>query len=82
MTGQGLSGLIAFIGLACLLSEDRPSLRRRFPWRVVAGALALQAVLALVLLNWPPAKAAFLLINDAVLALQAATGAGTAVVFG
>lgn len=78
MTGQGILGLAAFTGLAWAFSENRA----RFPWRVVLGGLALQAVIALVLLNWPPAQALFFAANQVVLALQSATHAGTSLVFG
>jgi CNT family concentrative nucleoside transporter len=48
----------------------------------VAGGVALQIVLALLLLFVPPARAAILLINRGADALQAATDTGTAFVFG
>jgi CNT family concentrative nucleoside transporter len=48
---------------------------------VVVGVL-LQAALAVLLLKFPPAAKAFLLLNDAVQALQHATDAGTGLVFG
>ncbi len=74
----GLLGLAALLGLAFALSEDR----RGIPWRTVAGGVALQIVLAVLLLFVPGARAAFLLLNEAVEALQAATDTGTAFVFG
>ncbi|MCF7990380.1 MAG: nucleoside:proton symporter [Thiohalocapsa sp.] len=75
---QGLSGIFAILVLAWLLSEDR----RRVPVRLVVVGLALQLLLALLLLKLPPAQALFVAINDAVLALQRATEAGTSFVFG
>jgi CNT family concentrative nucleoside transporter len=48
----------------------------------VAGGVALQIALALLLLFVPPARAAILLINRGADALQAATDLGTAFVFG
>jgi concentrative nucleoside transporter, CNT family len=69
---------LALLGLAYAISEDR----RRIPWRTVAGGVALQIVLAVLLLFVPAARAAFLLLNRGVEALQAATDAGTAFVFG
>jgi CNT family concentrative nucleoside transporter len=84
MTGQlgnilhGGLGLALLVGLAWLLSEDRGSVRPRL---VLAG-LAIQLLLALVLLKLPPAKQLFLALNDLVLALQEATRAGTGFVFG
>ncbi len=84
MTGQlgnilhGGLGLASLVGLAWLLSENRHSVRPRL---VLAG-LAIQLLLALMLLKLPPAKQLFLALNDLVLALQAATRAGTGFVFG
>jgi CNT family concentrative nucleoside transporter len=75
---QGLAGIAGLLVLAWLLSEDR----RRVPWRLLAGALALQCVLTLVLLRLPGARDAFLLLNGAMLGLEQATQAGTAFVFG
>jgi CNT family concentrative nucleoside transporter len=48
----------------------------------VAGGIALQILLAVLLLFVPPARAAFLLLNRGVEALQMATDTGTAFVFG
>lgn len=53
-----------------------------FPWRVVAGGLALQATLALLLLRVPLAQQALLGLNGVVGALTRATRAGTSFVFG
>jgi concentrative nucleoside transporter, CNT family len=78
MPMQGLLGIAALLGLAWALSEDR----FRVPWRVVAAGVLLQFVLALLFLHFPPAKSGFLLLNDAVEALQKATNAGTGFVFG
>jgi CNT family concentrative nucleoside transporter len=69
---------LVLLGLAFAISEDR----RRIPWRTVAGGIALQIVLAVLLLFVPAARTAFLLLNRAVEALQAATDTGTAFVFG
>jgi len=75
---QGLLGLVVFVGLAWLASEDR----RRFPWRPAAAGVALQAVLAVLLLKLPPSRIVFEAVNQGVLALQSATKAGTGFVFG
>ncbi|WP_036296069.1 NupC/NupG family nucleoside CNT transporter [Methylosinus sp. PW1] len=69
---------LCFLLIACAVSEDR----RRIPWRVVFGGLALQFAAALVLVHFPPAKQAVLLANDAAEALQKATEAGSGFVFG
>lgn len=78
MGWQSLFGVVALTALAWLLGEKR----RMPPWRVIAAGLALQFTLALVLLFLPPVKAMFLVLNRAVAALQEATMAGTAFVFG
>ena len=75
---RGLLGIAAILSFAWAISEDR----FRVPWRVVAVGVLLQFVLALLFLKFPPAKAAFLLLNRAVDALQKATDAGTGFVFG
>ena len=75
---RGLVGVAALLALAWALSEDR----RRIPWRTVAAGIALQWALALLLLFLPPASALILLLNDGATALQNATQAGTAFLFG
>src|SRR5882724_11868145 len=75
---RGLLGIAALLLLAWLLSEDR----FRVPVRVVVAGVLLQFALALLFLKFPPAKSAFLLLNEAVEALQKATNAGTGFVFG
>jgi CNT family concentrative nucleoside transporter len=71
-------GLLILPGIAWLLSEDRSAVRPRM---VIIG-IALQLVLALLLLKLPLFQAFFLLLNQAALALGQATRAGTAFVFG
>jgi len=71
-------GLVAMVGLAWTLSLDR----RRFPTRLVVSGVALQLVLALLLLKTGPGRALFLGVNDVVVQLVTYTGAGTAFVFG
>ena len=51
----GLLGIAVLLALAWALSENR----RRFPWRVVAGGIGLQALIGLVLLKFDPAVSAF-----------------------
>ena len=75
---QPIIGLAAFIALAWCLSEDR----RGFSWRLVAAGLAVQVLVALVLIRLPGSQIVFVWINDGVLALQRATEAGTSLVFG
>jgi CNT family concentrative nucleoside transporter len=71
-------GFVCILFLAWLLSEARS----RIPWRIVLSGVALQFVLALLLLKLAWVKEGFLLLNDAMLALERATRAGTSFVFG
>ncbi len=75
---QGFIGIAGLLLLAYLGSEDR----RAIPWRTVAGGLALQWGLALILLHSPPARGGILALNHMMEALQTATDAGTHFVFG
>jgi CNT family concentrative nucleoside transporter len=75
---QAIAGIAGLLTLAWLASEKRSAV----PWRAVWGGLLLQLALALLLLKVPLAKDAFLALNDALLALEKATQAGTAFVFG
>jgi CNT family concentrative nucleoside transporter len=75
---QGIFGYLVFLALAWAISENR----RAVPWRTVAGGVLLQVVLAVVILRLPGARALFVAMNDALLALEAATRAGTSMVFG
>lgn len=75
---QALAGIAGLLAIAWLASENR----RAVPWRAVGSGLALQVLLALVLIRLPIAKDAFLALNDGMVALEKATQAGTALVFG
>ncbi len=75
---QAILGICFLMGLAWLLSEARGAVR----WRPVAIGLALQFVLALVLLGVPAVSEALLLLNNVVYAVESATAAGAGFVFG
>ena len=75
---QALFGIFVIFALAWLLSENRRAARPS----AALIAIGLQIALAGLLLYVPWVKAALLLVNDAILALQAATEAGTSLVFG
>src|SRR5215207_66750 len=75
---QSLTGVVALIGFAWLLSEDW----RNVAWRTVALGLALTFLLSLLLLKVPHVRTAFAAVNGAVDAIAAATRAGTSFVFG
>lgn len=75
---QSAFGLLAFVGLAWLLSEDRTL----FDWKTVAAGLTIQLLVALLFLRVPVAQEAMLALNGLVDALMTATRAGTSFVFG
>jgi CNT family concentrative nucleoside transporter len=75
---QSILGIVALIGFAFAISENRAAV----PWRKVGAGLALTAVLAVALLKVPPVRAVFAAVNSGVDAIAAATRAGTAFVFG
>ncbi|MBK8762599.1 MAG: nucleoside:proton symporter [Sulfuritalea sp.] len=75
---QGIFGYAVFLALAWTISENR----RAVPWRTVAGGVLLQVALAVLILKLPGAQAVFAAMNDALLALDKATRAGTGMVFG
>jgi CNT family concentrative nucleoside transporter len=73
-----LAGSGALLALCWLLSENR----RAIAWKTVASGLVLALVLAIALLKLPPLQAALALLNSGATALESATRAGTAFVFG
>jgi len=75
---QGAIGFVALLALAWLLGENR----RAVPWRIVVSGVVLEFALAAVLLKAPAVKQIFLVLNEMLLALERATQAGTAFVFG
>ena len=76
---QGLIGIAVLMLLAWALSEDRAA---RPSWRWMAGALALQAGTALVVVRVPLIWAAIGLANHAVSAVERASKAGSSYMFG
>jgi len=75
---QGIAGIFTLLGIAWLLSENR----RIIHWRMILAGLALQVVIALVMLKVPLFRQFFLVLNGIVIAFQDATQAGTSFVFG
>ncbi|MEM7397856.1 MAG: nucleoside transporter C-terminal domain-containing protein [Pseudomonadota bacterium] len=75
---QSALGLFVLLGFAWVISENRHAISTR----VVASAMALQVVLAVLLLQVPPVTIALSWLNKAVEALRQATLAGTSFVFG
>ena len=78
LTLQSLMGLLAFMLIAWLLSENRRAGRPR----LILSGLGLQILLALILFRIPAFADFFLFLNKAVEALEAGTRAGTTFVFG
>ena len=79
---QSLAGLVAIPLLAWILSENRRLASGRAALQIVIGGILLQIVIAALMLNVPPVRAAFDWPGRAVEALQAATGEGMRLVFG
>ncbi len=77
-TARALLGVVAFLGLGWLLSENK----RAPPWRAVLVALSCQVGLALLLTKVPAVTAAFAAATHAVDALQAASRTGSSFMFG
>jgi len=78
MNAQSAVGLLAFTAFAWIISENR----RGASIRVALAGLALQLGLAGLLLFLPGSHTIFEAINSGVLALSAATKAGTSFVYG
>ena len=75
---QGLIGIFALLAIAWLLSERRRDVR----YGQAATGLAAQVALAFLLLNVPIVRDALLYLNHIVYAMEAATSAGTKMMFG
>lgn len=77
MVAQSIIGLAAFILIAIALSENR----KKISYQFIGIALAIQLVIGFVFLKSQVIRQAFLFLNKAVLAVETATGDGTAVLF-
>ena len=77
-TLQGIAGLIVFVGLAWVISENRG----RVKIKTIAIGLGMQWVIALLFLKVPLLSEGFAMLNQVVMALEQATRAGTSMVFG
>jgi CNT family concentrative nucleoside transporter len=75
---QSLVGLAFILAICWVLSENR----RAFPWRLVLGALAVQAILVLALFGLPALRSVLSGVGAVVDGLGNSTQAGVAFVFG
>ena len=75
---QSAFGFCCILLIAWAVGENR----RHVAWRIVISGIVLQAVLGVVLLKVPATQQLFLLLNEGLQALERATQAGTAFVFG
>ncbi|MGH7572238.1 MAG: NupC/NupG family nucleoside CNT transporter [Gemmatimonadota bacterium] len=71
-------GLAVMVLIAWIFSVDR----RAFPWRIVWWGVALQFVFALLILQTPPGRQFFALMNDVVIRLLQYTQEGAKFIFG
>lgn len=78
MWSQSLIGFVGLFLLTWLFSENRRAVR----YRPALVALALQFLIAVLLLEIPLFRHFFLVLNELVTSLEAATRAGTSFVFG
>ena len=70
-------GLVCCIAVAWFISE-----KRHLSWRLILGGLLFQGILAALVFQWPWLAEKAAALNGVVTALQAATDAGSALVFG
>lgn len=75
---HGMLGLIAFCAIAWMASDNRKAVNLKL---AITG-IAMQLIVALILLKLPWVGHLFSWLNDAVVTLQDATEAGTSMVFG
>lgn len=78
MNPTGLLGVVLLVVLAWAISEDR----RRFPWRVAIGGVALQFVIALLLIKFPPVVAVFQFLAEGIARVIGFADRGIAFMFG
>ena len=78
LAAHSAAGIAVLVAIAWALSEDRGGV----DWRLVAGGLVLQLVFAALLLGVPLLRDGVFALNDALVALERATQAGSRFVFG
>ena len=75
---QSIIGLLTLIGLCYLFSENR----REVHFPIVIKSLLLQLLFAVILLKLPASQNLFVVLNEGIAVLQAATREGTTFIFG
>ena len=75
---RGLLGIVVLLAVAWLLSSER----RRFPWKIVIGGLALQWALAWIVLRTEAGRAFFDGVGHVVTVVLHGADAGASFVFG
>jgi concentrative nucleoside transporter, CNT family len=75
---QPLLGIIVFLGIAWIISEERNKVK----YTTIITGILVQFAIAGILLYIPIFKKIFIFLNNFVLSLEAATKAGTSFVFG
>jgi concentrative nucleoside transporter, CNT family len=75
---HGATGAILLCGVAWAVSERRFAV----PWRMVGISMLLTVAITFVLLKFPPVRIIITSANEALIALERATTAGTSFVFG
>jgi len=78
LLAQSIVGLLTLIGLCYLFSENR----REVHFPIVIKSLLLQLLLAVILLKLPASQNLFVVLNEGIAVLQAATREGTTFIFG
>ncbi len=76
--GRAIIGLFVITGIAWLLSENK----RKFPWKIVLGAVVMMYAFTLLLFGVPVIRAGLDSVNNGISVLIDATREGTSFVFG
>ncbi|MFO7667352.1 MAG: nucleoside transporter C-terminal domain-containing protein [Desulfobacterales bacterium] len=78
MVIRSIAGLLAFVLIAWIISENR----RKIDFRIVATGILLQILICLILLKVPLFREFFLFLNRIFMFIEESTTAGTSFVFG
>jgi CNT family concentrative nucleoside transporter len=78
MIAQSIAGLVVFVGIAWLISENRT----KVSFKIIIAGILIQFAVGLILLKLPVFRNFFISLNRLVLSLEESTTAGTSMVFG